>query len=97
MPGVNYEAGNVSYGIVATLASYPTVLVQYCPETTALSTVHPAPPPTPSPHLVSCFAPYTLQYFTPPLPCLCPSVPVQRHEYDYEYEQYPAHLHGGSC
>ena len=63
------------------------------PVTTALST--PCPPPTPSPHLVSCFAPHTLQYFTlrVTLPCLCPSVPVQRHEYEYEYEQDPAHLH----
>ena len=32
------------------------------------------------------------------LPCLCPSVPVQRHEYEYEYEQDPAHrlMHYGS-
>ena len=30
------------------------------------------------------------------LPCLCPSVPVQRHEYEYEYEQDPAHLHAAA-
>ena len=57
-----YEAGNVSYGIPYS-----------GPVTTALST--PCPPPTPSPHLVSCFAPHTLLHPTSnsalPL-CLCP-------------------------
>ena len=87
MPGGLYEAGNVSYGIPYS-----------GPVTTALST--PCPPPTPSPHLVSCFAPHTLLHPTSgvTLPCLCPSVPVvQRHEYEYEYEQNPAHLHDGSA
>ena len=90
MPGELYEAGNVSYGIPYS-----------GPVTTALST--PCPPPTPSPHLVSCFAPHTLLHPTSnsallPL-SLCPSrreVPVQRHEYEYEYEQDPAHLMHGS-
>ena len=72
MPGGNYEAGtsNVSYGIVATLASYPTRTALKLPPY-----LHPAPPPTaPSPHLVSCFAPYTLLHPTSALPLsLCPS------------------------
>ena len=56
--------------------------------------------PIPSPHLLlrslhqGAKLLLPTPYFTLPLPCLCPSVPVQRHEYDYEYEQYPAHLHG---
>ena len=58
-----------------------------CPETTAaLSAPCPASYSTPSPHLICCFAPYTLLHPT------STSVPVHRHEYDYEYEQYPAHL-----
>ena len=64
-----------------------------CPETTAaLSAPCPASYEysTPSPHLICCFAPYTLLHPT------STSVPVHRHEYDYEYEQYPAHLHDGS-
>ena len=90
MPGGNYEAGNVSYGIP--YSEWRDCAREFmkikCPETTALSAPCPASYPIPSPHLL-------LRTLHPTSPYLCPaSVPVHRHEYEYEYEQYPAHLHG---
>ena len=84
MPGGLYEAGNVSYGI-----PYIQWPCNYRPiYTLPASYEYPIHP------LTSSAASLPTPYFTlrVTLPCLCPSVPVQRHEYEYEYEQDPAHL-----
>ena len=70
MPGGNYEAGNVSYGIP--YSEWRDCAREFmkikCPETTALSAPCPASYCTPSPHLICCFAPYTLRHPTSALP-----------------------------
>ena len=75
MPVGNYEAGNVSYGIPYLPGTVAGLRAGIHNDTNALKLppyLHPAPPPTPSPHLICGFAPYTLRHPTSALPLHVP-------------------------